>query len=163
MAFDRDAIYSKLLSQLQAQINSSSTPPVPQPVSRRARDLTQIGPDEQPAVFLVAGDESVQEERGLTPKRTMQAHVLIYVRTDDPAQPPTSIMFPLMNLVERAVAFQAGDTPIIYGSFTTLGGLVSHCKLVSVKINDGLPTGEGTALMTFDILATGGVSGVAGG
>lgn len=163
MAFDRAAIYAQLLTQIQAKINTTSTPALAQPVSRRARDLSQIGPDEQPACFLVAGDEEIQQEKGSAPKRAMHAHVLIYVRTDDPAQSPADILFPLIKLVEQSLAWQVGDgQTYLYGSLTTLQGLVQHCRLISVEINAGIPSGEGTALLTLDILAVGGVTGAPG-
>jgi hypothetical protein len=159
VAYDRAAIYNALLARLQAKMNATSTPPLPQPVSRRAKDLTQLGPDEQPAVFLVADDEQIQQEKGQSPKRSFHAQILIYVRTEDPAQAPTDILFPLIQLAEQAIAWVPGDTPVLYGSSTTLGGLVSHCRLIKLEMNDGLPSGEGTALLTLDLLAFGGVAG----
>lgn len=168
MAFNRELIYSTLLTRLQAYLSLTSTPALAQPISRRARELSTIGPDEQPACWLVAGDEQFTQDKGYQPKRTMNAHVLLFVRTDNPDVAPTTIIFPLINLVEQAIAWQAVPgqvadiTPGNYGGMTNLGGLVSHCKLTRVEIVDGLPSGEGMALLTIEILAYGNVQGVTG-
>ena len=159
MVFDRYAVSTAILARLQGTLNATSTPALPQPVSRRARDLSQMGPDEQPAVYLVDDSEMLSQDKGQTPRRSLRKYVLIYVRTDDTAVAPMDLLYPLINLVEKALAWTPADSPVLPGGTTTLGGLVQHVNITNIAFNDGLPSGEGSALIALDVLAFGNVAG----
>lgn len=146
---DRESLYAAILTALSG-INS----PAIQTVSRRFRDLDKVQPNEQPAIFLVTGDETgVYSDRGRPAQWVLEPAIFVYARTDDAATAPSTVLNPILTAIETALQNVPGDQFPAPGSPTTLGGRALHCRIVKTLIGEGAASGQGVAILHLNILA----------
>jgi hypothetical protein len=108
----------------------------------------KLGPKQQPALFQVEHGESYQQGgRGLPPKTTLEASLVLYARAD-PAALPAATLNNLLDAVEGALA---PDDPV--ANVLTLGGLVSRCWIEGRVFKDpGDLDGQSLAVIPIGIL-----------
>lgn len=149
MALDREAIYAAIFARLGTVAGVTT-------LSRTFRDLNKVRQEEQPAVFLVMGNEQAQHSVGLPPKWTLTPSVYVYVRTDpETGSAPSSILNPILTAIETALSWQAGDGSPALGSAGKLGGLCLYCRHVATEIGEGVGDGQAIAIVDLEVLATG--------
>src|SRR5215472_4531944 len=85
--------------------------------SRRLRHWSDVGPAEQPSVFLVQKSETAQRRKGLPPKWTLSVDLFVYARAPDDVTPAATVLNPLIDAIENALA------PVAPLMTQTLGGL----------------------------------------
>lgn len=150
MAIDREAIYVALFQRLQ-------TIPGFVTMSRRWRHMDDVLQVEQPALFLLQGNETPQEVRGMPPQWRLEPTIVIYARHDsDPNIVPGTALNGLIQSVEAALEKQFSDGP--YGGpnewSTTLGGLCSYVKIAGQIVTDeGILGEQAFCLIPLEILA----------
>lgn len=144
---DREAIYAALLARLQGVTSLT------QGVSRRLPPAVPPGPAEQPCAFVPAGKELPQYVPQQPMRWVLHTAIILYARTDDPSQAPSSLLAPLVKDVETALQWQAGEVPFNPGGATTLGGKCVHCAIGDVEYGEGTLDGQGVAFIPLEILA----------
>ena len=135
----REPIYAALLTKLNvAAFNTAS---------RRFRMFTDVANPDMPALFLMQKDEIATVVPGLNTVWTIQAEAAIYVSvTADPSAPPSSILNPLLDAVEAALA----PSPVT--NKQTLGGLVQHCCISGpIRIDEAINGDVSIAIIPIEI------------
>ena len=94
----RESVYAALWS-LVAQAGDFAT------ASRRLRHWADVSPAEQPAVFLCEkGSEAKVKALGAPVVWTLHADFYLYAQSSDPYTAPATILNPLLDAVEAALA-----------------------------------------------------------
>lgn len=139
---NREAIYAALFQRLSAVPGLVTT-------SRRLRHWTDVAAPEQPALFQVQKEESVEQRPGLPPKRRLSVELYLYANSGaDPAVAPAQLLNPLVDAVEAALA---PDTPVAAGQ--TLGGLVAHAWIEGrIETDEGALGDQAVAIVPVSIL-----------
>ncbi len=131
---NREPIYAALFAAL-----ASAAPFVT--ASRRLRHWSDVGPAEQPALFVA------QRRKGLPPKWTLALEVFIYVHAPDDVTPPASALNPLLDAVEAVLA------PADPAAAQTLGGLVEHAWIAGkIETDEGVLGGQAVAIIPIEVL-----------
>jgi hypothetical protein len=139
----REPIYAALFA-LAAGAASFAT------VSRRLRHWSDVGAAEQPALFMTQKSENAEERRPLPVKWRASVDLYLYAQAPDELTPPATILNPLLDSVEAALA------PDPVGHVQTLGGLVSHCWIAGrVQTDEGVLGGQAVAIVPIEILVSG--------
>lgn len=149
-SINRSAVMAALFARLNA-ISAFTTK------SRRFRDATEVGALEQPALFLLAADKqgaSYQQE-GARPTWDLEPDILFYAQVADKTLSPDEILEPLIDAIDAALQWVPGDSAPAMGSPTTLGQLVTHCRISGVEIGEGGKSGQAVVLVHLHILAAG--------
>ncbi|HZL59438.1 MAG TPA: hypothetical protein VFC38_07030 [Stellaceae bacterium] len=140
---NREPIYAALFDLL-----SNAAPFVT--ASRRLRHWSDVGPAEQPALFVVQKSETAERRNGLPPKWRALVDVYVYAHAPDEAAAPSIVLNPLLDAVEAALA------PKDSGAVQTLGGLVSHATIVGrIETDEGVLGGQSVAIVPVEILVAG--------
>jgi len=111
----REPIYAALFAKL-AGIGGFNT------TSRRARILSDVPQEEQPALFVYQVNEMVNTVPSLESVHTLKADVIVYVWEEDESVSPSIKLNPLIDAIENALAPE-----MLTNNKQTLGGLVEHC------------------------------------
>ena len=144
---DREAIYAALLTRLSG-VASLLT------VSRRLPPAAPPGPAEQPCAYMPCGKEVPQYVSRLPLRWSLQLALVIYARTDDPSQAPSSILTPIVKDIETALQWRPGEGPVAPGAATTLGIVgVMHVTIGHVEYGEGTLDGQGVAFIPVEIVA----------
>lgn len=139
----REPIYAALFA-LVASAASFVT------VSRRLRHWSDVGAAEQPALFMIQKSENAEERRPLPVKWRASVDLYIYAQAPDELTPPATVLNPLLDAVEAALA------PDPVGHVQTLGGLVSHCWIAGrIQTDEGVLGGQAVAIVPIEILISG--------
>ena len=70
-------------------------------VSRRPRHWSDVSTEDQPALFMGAGDQSAQNDPSGNPAIwTMQAEVFLYVQSTDDTVPPSILLNEYLDRLE---------------------------------------------------------------
>jgi hypothetical protein len=151
LALDRDKIFSALFERLKALPDFVTCEEVLKPWSA-------VPGEQQPALFVVKGMETVFNERGLPPKWSLTARLYLYAHAASrPDVVPGRQVNRLLTVIEQALERTPeegtdGTTPWA----TTLGGLVSHAWIDgSVETDEGALGDQTVAVITVEMLATG--------
>lgn len=137
---NREAIYSALFAKVGAAAGFATA-------SRRLRHWSDVGPAEQPALFQVQKSETARRDTGLPPKWTLALDLFVYVHAPDDATAATTVMNPLIDAIETALA----PDPIT--NVQSLGGLVAHCWIAGkVETDEGVLGGQAVAIVPIEIL-----------
>lgn len=165
MALARETIYAALQSRLTAGFAAASVTLNTGP-SRAFRDVDQVNPAMQPAVFVTQNQETPEylpNGRGLPPKWLLRPVVTIYARTDqESGNAPSTALNPILDAVEKSLEWQPGDggggpSGQGGGGACTLGGLCSDCRIISVAYDEGLlDEAQGIVVVHLAIRASGG-------
>ena len=119
-------------------------------VSRRLRHWSDVGAAEQPALFMTQKSENAEERRPLPVKWRASVDLYLYAQAPDDLTPPATMLNPLLDAVEAALA------PDAVSHVQTLGGLVSHCWIAGrVQTDEGVLGGQAVAIVPVEILVSG--------
>ena len=134
----REPIYSALFALL-----SGAAPFVT--ASRRLRHWSDVGPAEQPALFVVQKSETAERRAGLPAKWRASVDVYVYAHAPDDVTSPATVLNPLLDAVEMVLAPQ--------GAVQTLGGLASHAWIAGkIETDEGVLAGQAVAILPVEIL-----------
>ncbi|HLI20183.1 MAG TPA: hypothetical protein VKV32_03635 [Stellaceae bacterium] len=119
-------------------------------VSRRLRHWSDVGAAEQPALFQIQKSEAAEERASLPPKWRAAVDLYIYAQAPDEVTPPATIVNPLLDAIEAALA------PDPFTNVQSLGGLVSHCWIAGkIMTDEGVLGGQAVAIVPIEILVGG--------
>jgi hypothetical protein len=139
----REPIYAALFALISGAANFVT-------VSRRLRHWSDVGAAEQPALFMIQKSESAEERRPLPVKWRASVDLYLYAHAPDELTPPATILNPLLDAVETALA------PDPVSHVQSLGGLVSHCWIAGrVQTDEGVLGGQAVAIVPVEILVSG--------
>lgn len=134
----REPIYSALFALLSAAASFATA-------SRRLRHWSDVGPAEQPALFVVQKSETAERKAGLPPKWRASADVYVYAHAPDDDTAPSTVLNPLLDAIETALAPQ--------GAVQTLGGLAAHAWIAGkIETDEGVLGGQAVAIVPVEIL-----------
>jgi hypothetical protein len=146
---DREPIYAALLARLAELV-----PGTLKSVSRRLPPAAEPPlPTEQPCLFVPCGDEIPEFQPRMPYKWLPHLAIILYARTDDAAQAPSSALTPIIKAIEAKLQWRQGDGFPAPGSPTTLGQLCEWVRIVRVEYGEGVATGQGIAFIPLEILA----------
>lgn len=144
---DREGILAALFARLAA---------VPGLVTsgREFRDTPDVGALEQPALFLVDGDETPSYGQAMTPAAwSTDCAAFVYVQGGD--VPVSTALNAILTAIDAAMLAQPGEGTTLPGSPTTLGGKCTYCRIASVRKGMGAVGGQTVAIIHFSILVSG--------
>src|SRR5690348_2001477 len=134
----REPIYSALFALLSAAASFATS-------SRRLRHWSDVGSAEQPALFVVQKSETAERKAGLPAKWRAAVDVYVYVHAPDDETAPSTVLNPLLDAIEAALAPQ--------GSVQTLGGLAAHAWIAGkIETDEGVLGGQAVAIVPVEIL-----------
>ena len=137
---NRELIYQTLFAKVAAATGFVTA-------SRRLRHWSDVAAAEQPALFQVQKTESVRRDPGLPPRWLLAADLFVYAQAPDDATSPATVINPLLDAIETALAPGAVD------NLQTLGGLVAHCWIAGrVETDEGVLGGQAVAIVPIEIL-----------
>lgn len=145
MAFDREAIYQALQTRLSGAL-------APVKVSRRVKLWTEVPPSEQPIVFIDQGDQAGEGQYMKPTKWVLKASVYAYVHNTT-ADGPAPALNNLVKSIEEALSCVPGETGA-NGGPTTLGGLVTSCRVIGVTDSGGALADQGVAVIDLEVHTT---------
>lgn len=124
-------------------------------VSRRPRHWSDVSTEDQPALFMGAGDQSAQNDPSGNPAIwTMQAEVFLYVQSMDDTVPPSILLNEYLDRLEALLMPAAPASPWPMGGGQTLGGLVRHVWISGPITTSGDVLGsQGVAIVPLEIVA----------
>jgi hypothetical protein len=140
---DREAIYSALWT-LGSGSSSFAT------ANRRLRHWTDVAAVEQPALFMSEkGGHAVVKALGAPIVWTLYADFYIYVHCSDPYTAPATILNPLLDALDRALA------PPPANGIQNLGlpNMVQHAYITGkVETDEGVLGDQTIAIVPVEIL-----------
>jgi hypothetical protein len=141
MAIAREPIFAALFAKLTASAGYATS-------SRKLKHWSDVPRDQQPALFLAQGRQSVKTVRGQPSVWTLSAEVYVYVNTSGFSN-PGSALNPLMDAIEAALAGNQGENT------QTLGGLVDWCRIEgSIETDEGTLGDQAVAIIPISILVS---------
>jgi hypothetical protein len=136
----REPIYAALFATLSAAAPFVTS-------SRRLRHWSDVGPAEQPSLFLVQKSETAQRHKGLPPKWILAIDLFVYARAPDDVTSAATVLNPLIDAIESALA------PATPTATQTLGGLVEHAWIAGkIETDEGVLGGQAVAIVPIEIL-----------
>ena len=163
-----ETIFQNLYNLLsQTQLLSAGVPsgdPVfvnPTATGRRLPQRDAIGPALLPGLWMIEGEQDVQENAIALPKYEMKAAAVVLCEI---AGGPDSIPSTLLNNLRDAVLYQLqqqtlasnGTTviPLLGGQRQTLGGVVYHARVKGrILFNEGLQNNRSALVFPISILS----------
>jgi len=139
---NREEIYSALFDLVSGAYKFTTK-------SRRLRHWSDVTPAMQPALYQAQGNESIElPGRGIPAKVTLRAKLYIYARSGGtPDSVPATIINTLLDAVDAALATTDASEE------QTLGGLVSHCRVVgTIETDEGVLGDQGLAIVPIEIV-----------
>ena len=137
----RETIYSALFDKIGAAAPFVTA-------SRRLRHWQDVGPSEQPALFMAQRNEVVEMKPGMNPVTTLHVDVYLYARTNNPDKSPGQILNPLLDAVVATLG--TPDSPTT--NKLTLGGLVQHCWIEgTIETDEGVLGDQGVVIVPVAI------------
>jgi hypothetical protein len=123
--------------------------------SQKLEMFTDVPPSEQPACFLQPGAQSASYQPGRPTVWTINADVMLYVNEDSDAGPSGTLQT-CIDLIEAALevtpAEKNGSGKYPRSDFaTTLGGIVSAVRIVSVETDEGALGPQAVAVIAIEI------------
>lgn len=122
--------------------------------SRRPRYWSDVTREEQPALFMGAGDQTpTNDPDGLPTSWAIQVHLYLYAQSSDAAIPPSIVLNGYLDLLEALLKPLHPGAPWPQG-VNTLGGLVRHAWISGPITTSGDLLGDqGVAIVPIEILA----------
>ena len=140
---NREPVYAALFALVQ-----NAAPFVT--ASRRLRHWSDVAAAEQPALFAIQKSETAEERRPLPVKWRARVDLYLYAQAPDELTPPATVMNPLLDAVEAALA------PDPASHVQSLGGLVQHCWIAGrIETDEGVLGGQAVAIVPIEILVSG--------
>jgi hypothetical protein len=118
--------------------------------NRRLRHWADVAPAEQPALFLSEkGGHAVVKALGAPIIWTLYADFYIYVHSDDPYAAPATILNPLLDALEQALA----PSPVTGIQNLGLPDMVQHAYIVGkIETDEGVLGDQAIAIVPVEIL-----------
>jgi hypothetical protein len=140
---DREAIYSTLWAVGSGSSGFATA-------NRRLRHWADVAPAEQPALFMSEkGGEAVVKALGAPIVWTLYADFYIYVHSSDPYAAPQSVLNPLLDALEQALA----PNPTTGIQNLGLPNLVRHAYIAGkVETDEGVLGDQAIAIVPIEIL-----------
>jgi len=140
---NREPVYAALFALVQ-----NAAPFVT--ASRRLRHWSDVAAAEQPALFAIQKSETAEERRPLLVKWRARVDLYLYAQAPDELTPPATVMNPLLDAIEAALA------PDPASHVQSLGGLVQHCWIAGrIETDEGVLGGQAVAIVPVEILVSG--------
>jgi hypothetical protein len=118
--------------------------------NRRLRHWADVAPAEQPALFLSEkGGHAAVKAQGAPIVWTLYADFYIYVHSDDPYAAPATILNPLLDALEQALA------PSSATGIQNLGlpDMVQHAYIAGkIETDEGVLGDQAVAIVPVEIL-----------
>lgn len=141
MSIDRESIYQALFAKLSA-IDGLKTK------SRKLKHWNDVGPAQQPALFVAHKNEHTQPKQGMPPIKTLTVDVYVYVKTTG-NQIPSTVLSKYLAAVDDVL--KPDTAPFI--NKCTLGGLVEHCWIEgTTETDEGTLGDQAVAIIPIHIL-----------
>ncbi len=139
----REAIYAALWTLGSGAGNFASA-------NRRLRHWADVAPAEQPALFMSEkGGHAVVKKLGAPIVWTLFADFYIYVHSSDPYAAPATIINPLLDALERALAPSAATGIQNLG----LPQMVQHAYIAGkIETDEGVLGDQAIAIVPVEIL-----------
>ena len=139
----RESVYAALWS-LVAQAGAFAT------ASRRLRHWADVSPAEQPAVFLCEkGSEAKVKALGAPVVWTLHADFYLYAHSSDPYTAPATILNPLLDAVEAALA----PSPATGIQDLGMPNVVQHAYISGkIETGEGVLGDQAIAIVPVEIL-----------
>ena len=139
---NREAIFVALFNKVSAAAGLVTT-------SRKLAHWSDVPGIQQPALFQAQGKEMASAGFRLPTKWTLRVHLYVYVHQASVAgQVPATQLNTILDAIETALLPDAGS------SEQTLGGLVSHCRIVGeVETDEGTLGDQAVAIIPIEIQA----------
>lgn len=143
MTIQREAIYSALWNAVSAAAPFATA-------SRRLRHWSDVSPPEQPALFLSEKTQEGRSEAHATPiVWSLDADLYIYAHSSDPAAAPATILNPLIDALEAALA----PNPKTGLNNLGLPQFVRHCRVEGkIETDEGVLGDQAVAIVPVKIL-----------
>jgi hypothetical protein len=136
----REAIYQALFTLASTSADFVTA-------SRRWKHWGDVDAASQPALYQNQKGEHIAAKNGLPPQRKLLVDLCLYANTGDPNQPSSSLLNPLLDALEAALA------PDPVSQRQTLGGLVSHAFINgATEIFEGVLGAQAVAIVPVEIL-----------
>ena len=136
----REIIYQALFSLASTSAAFVTT-------SRRWKHWGDVDAASQPALFQNQKGEHVTAKNGLPAQRKLLVDICLYANNGDPNQPSSSLLNPLLDALESALA------PDPVTERQTLDGLVSHAFINgAIEIFEGVLGAQAVAIVPVEIL-----------
>ncbi|HEY8885207.1 MAG TPA: hypothetical protein VIO35_07850 [Chloroflexota bacterium] len=137
---NRETIFAALFS-LASNAGSFNTK------SRKLVDFGSVSPADQPAFFQTQGKEIATAGYRLPTKWMLHASLYVYVHQSSLDMLPSTALNNLIGAIELALAPDASGEQ-------TLGGLVSHCRIVgTIETDEGTLGDQAVAIIPIEIMA----------
>lgn len=122
--------------------------------SRRPVLWTAVPREQQPALFMGAGDQDpTNDPNGLPTSWILKANLFLYVQSADPTVPPSIVLNGYLDQLETLLKPGVPGMPWPQG-VQTLGGLVRHAWISGPIATSGDLLGDqGIAIIPIEILA----------
>ena len=119
-------------------------------VNRRLRHWADVAPAEQPALFMSEkGGHAAIKALGAPIVWTLYADFYIYVHSDDPYAAPATILNPLLDALERALA----PSPATGVQNLGLPQMVQHAYIAGkIETDEGVLGDQAIAIVPVEIL-----------
>jgi hypothetical protein len=139
----RETIYTALFTRV-AQAASFVT------IARRLRHWSDVAPAEQPALFVSQKSETAAPKTlGAPTVWRLAVDIYVYVHSSDPYRPPASLLNPLLDAIEAALAPAAATGVQDLG----LPDMVQHARLSGkVETDEGVLGDQAVAILPVEIL-----------
>lgn len=139
----REAIYAALWELGSGAANFASA-------NRRLRHWADVAPAEQPALFMSEkGGQGVVKALGAPIVWTLYADFYIYVHSSDPYLTPATVLNPLLDALEAALAPSAATGV----QNLALPTMVSHAYIAGkVETDEGVLGDQAIAIVPVEIL-----------
>ena len=139
----REPIYAALFARVATSAPFVTT-------ARRLRHWSDVAPAEQPALFMRQKSETAAgAERGTPTVWLLAAELYVYAHASDPYLAPATVLNPLVDAVEAALA------PLAATGVQDLGlpDMVRHAAIAGkIEITEGILRDQAVAIIPVDIL-----------
>lgn len=143
---NREAIYAALFGLLETAADFAT-------VDRRLRHWSDVAPAEQPALFMAQKSELARiDTLGAPAVWTLAVDLYVYVHSSDPYLAPATVLNPLLDAVEAALA------PSATTGLQNLGlpAMVQHASIRGkVETDEGVLGDQAVAVVPVEIVCVG--------
>ena len=142
----REPIYAALFGLVESAADFAV-------VDRRLRHWSDVAPAEQPALFMAQKSETADVRTlGATTVWTLAVDLYVYVHSSDPYLAPATVLNPLLDAVEAALA------PSAVTGLQDLGlpAMVQHAYISGrIETDEGVLGDQAVAIVPVEILCVG--------
>jgi hypothetical protein len=143
---NREPIYEALFALLAGCAGFATA-------TRRLRHWSDVAAAEQPALFIAQKSETADQKRGLPTKWTCDVDAYVYCHAPDELTPPTTVLNPLLDAIEAALAPQAGSD--LAANVQSLGGLAYQAWINGkIETDEGTLGGQSVAIVPIRIVVS---------